>query len=450
MKRCHIFATHTLKPQTILSEIPGDKSISHRAIIIGSLAENESVFSRFLFAEDCVNTAKIFQALGVPITLDANTKTVTVKGVGLKGLKAPSLALDTGNSGTGIRLITGVLAGQTFNSIITGDTSIQKRPMKRITDPLKSMGAQITGQSITGKDDVFPPLTITGTPNLSALNYTLPVASAQVKSALLFASLYADGNSRLTEPKVSRNHTEVMLKTYGADLKQDQHTWISSGKSPLKNPISTPHIIPADFSSAAFFIVLGLLLPHTTWSLTHIGTNPTRTSLAKILKLMGASITIEENQTSNIEPFGTFTVQTSSLHNITVPVEEIPFLIDEIPILAIAALFGTGQLKITQAKELRVKESDRIASIVHIIEQMGGDITEQEDGFILHGKNGKIRPFTVNSNGDHRIAMSAIIAAIAGNVEATIENIDCINTSFPNFFQILASLGTTFKIEEIA
>lgn len=448
MKRCHLFATQTLTNQTIISDIPGDKSISHRAIIIGSLAENMSIFSRFLFAEDCVNTAKIFQSLGVPISLDAHSKTVTVKGVGLRGLTAPTHTLDVGNSGTGIRLITGVLSGQTFDSIITGDASIQKRPMKRITAPLKTMGAQITGQALEGKEDIFPPLTIHGNQKLLALNYTLPVASAQVKSALLFASLYAEGNSRLTEPKVSRNHTEVMLKTYGADLKKDHQTWVLSGKSPLKNPISTPHIIPADFSSASFFIVLGLLLQNTTWTLTHIGTNPTRTSLAKILKLMGASITIEENRTSNIEPFGTFTVQTSSLQNITVPVDEIPFLIDEIPILAIAALFGTGELKVTQAKELRVKESDRIASIVAIIKQMGGEITEQDDGFTLQGKNGKIRPFTVNSNGDHRIAMSAIIAAIAGNVEATIENIDCINTSFPNFFQILDSLGTTFKIEE--
>lgn len=448
MKNCILTKQIELKTTFTISDIPGDKSISHRAIIIGSLAENTSIFTRFLFAEDCINTAKTFQSLGVSIELDDQSKTVSIHGVGLKGLKQPDKTLDTGNSGTGIRLITGVLAGQAFNSKITGDHSIQKRPMKRIVAPLEQMGAKISGQTLPEKNDIYPELQITGQPLLSPLKYTLPVASAQVKSALLFASLYANGESEITEPKISRNHTEVMLKTYGASIRKEGQTWFCSGKNSLKNPSAIPHIIPADFSSASFFIVLGLLLPNTHWTLTHIGTNPTRTSLAKVLQSMGANIRITESESANIEPIGTIEIKTSNLKNITVPIEEIPFLIDEIPILAIAALFSEGELTISNAKELRVKESDRIAAIVESIRAMGGEITEREDGFTLKGNKGKIQPFRIHSKGDHRIAMSAIIASIAGQVPATIEDVACINTSFPNFFEILKSIGVTYQIEE--
>ncbi len=450
MTTCTVYPSKQIAKHHTISTIPGDKSISHRAIIIGSLAQNTSQFSRFLMAEDCLNTLKIFQELGVPITIDEATKTVTIQGVGLYGLKKPNSTLDTGNSGTGIRLITGVLAGQRFTTQITGDHSIQKRPMKRIIDPLSQMGALITGNAIEGKQDTYPPLTIQGQDTLIPLIYSLPVASAQVKSALLFASLYSKDESKINEPKVSRNHTEVMLKKYGAAIRKENETLICSGQLLLINPQTTPHIIPADFSSAAFFIVLGLLLPQTLWTFTHIGTNPTRTSLMTILKNMGAAITCSEDNPTNIEPYGTLTVETSSLTNLAVPENEIPFLIDEIPILAIAALFGSGELKITKAKELRVKESDRISSIVDIVTKMGGCVTDYEDGFTLSGIQGKLNPFHTQSNGDHRIAMSAIIAAIAGNVEATIDDVDCINTSFPNFFSILETLGVSFELRKTA
>jgi len=428
-----------LKNKASIANIPGDKSISHRAIIIGALSDNTSTFRNFLFSEDCLNTASIFSQLGVPIRLDETTRTVTVSGVGLGGLQAPSSDLDVGNSGTGIRLITGVLAAQSFQTVISGDASIEKRPMKRIVGPLSEMGASIEGRSLEGKPELFPPLTIHPVETLSSIEYELPVASAQVKSAILLASLYCEGATTIIEPEKCRDHTETMLAYFGADLQLEGKNIRCSGKSALSNPSSAPLFIPSDFSSAAFFIALGLIAQDVRFTLSGIGLNPTRSALLEVFQKMGANLQIKNLNTSQFEPFGDIEVQSSNLTNIEVPQDLIPFIIDEIPILAVVSLFAKGTLKIRNAKELRVKESDRIHTISEMIQAMGGNFKEFEDGFEIEGPC-SIRPFEAQSHGDHRIAMSAIIASTAAQVEATIYNCNCIKTSFPSFFEILASL----------
>jgi 3-phosphoshikimate 1-carboxyvinyltransferase len=429
-----------------IDNIPGDKSISHRAIILGSLAENSSSYSNFLFSEDCLNTFNIFRELREdPTTMSKNesNKTVTVKGLGLHGLTKPKNILDVGNSGTGIRLITGVLAAQYFDCEITGDSSIQTRPMKRIIDPLSEMGCKIEGKTIDGKNDIYPLLTVKGIKDgtTALTEYKMPVASAQVKSAILFAALFSRETTTIIEKKPSRNHTEIMLKAFGADITVEGNIIKCSGKNKLVAPTqssgSNSLTIPSDFSSSAFFIVLGLIRPNTEITLKNIGLNPTRATLIDVLKEMGANITVVENEGNNIEPFGDITVRTSKLTNITVDEKVIPFIIDEIPILAIAALFSEGTLKITNAEELRVKESDRIQTTVDMIRAMGGTITDQEDGFELIGAQ-TCKPFgTIITHGDHRIAMSALIAKKAQVINGEVDNTDCIKTSFPNFMSLL-------------
>ncbi len=429
-----------LKKRAEIHTIPGDKSISHRAIIVGALATNTSHFTNFLCAEDCLNTAHIFQALGVPIEINVPQKTVSIKGVGLHGLTQSAKILDVGNAGTGIRLIAGVLAGQSFSSTLTGDASIQKRPMKRIIDPLIQMGANITGIEKNGSS--VPPLTITPSQGpLQGIAYTLPMASAQVKSCILFAGLYAEGQTRVTEPKPSRNHTEEILSAYGAKLQKEGHTLILEGRPTLKNPNTAPIPIPSDFSSAAFFIVLALLLQDTTWTLTNISLNPTRIALLDVLKDMGANIKVIPDLSAQFEPIGTLIVSSSTLKNRDIPESVIPILIDEIPILAIAGFFAEGTLRIRNAEELRVKESDRITMIHKMIVAMGGHFSETEDGFDLEGGQTLPKHFEVETAGDHRIAMSAIIATMAGKSEVTLSDDACIQTSFPNFMEILTSLN---------
>ena len=393
------FKVKLLNTNNIITSIPGDKSISHRAIIIGSLASNNSIFDNFLCAEDCLNTAKIFKSLGVNLTVDTMLKKVSIQGVGLNGLQKSKSELHVGNSGTGIRLITGILAAQNFKSVITGDHSIVKRPMKRIIDPLTKMSATITGEKLTHKKDIYPPLIIEAS-QLKAIKYTLPVASAQVKSALLFASLFAFGTTAIHEPIACRNHTEVMLKTFGANINIKDKIIYCDGTNELKNPYSTAITIPSDFSSAAFFIVLGLIYPNSDLTITNVGLNPTRATLINVLKKMGADITIDQKE--GIEPFGDIRVKTSELHNITVPVEDIPFIIDEIPILAVAAMFAKGKMIIKDAEELRVKESDRIKSIVKLVQQFGASIIEKKDGFTLTGGFNAKSP-KINTYYDHRI-----------------------------------------------
>jgi len=440
MMKCHIQIPVVSKPKTEIHFIPGDKSISHRAVMVGALAENESAFHNFLSSEDCLHTATLFQSLGVPISVSSKKKTIQIQGVGLRGLKPPSKSLDVGNAGTAIRLMAGVLAGQPFSSTLTGDASIQNRPMKRVISPLRDMGAVIEGLIKEGKTDIYPPLKINGaTRPLRPLEYTLPVASAQVKSALLFASLYGSDISKIKEPEPTRDHTERMLKSFGADIHFSGNTILCSGKNPLRNPYNNPIYIPSDISSAAFFIVLGLLTPHTEWLIKGVGLNPSRIQLLHTLRDMGADIQIMDARTSYFEPYGDILVKTSQLRNISIPPKDIPFLIDEIPILSVAALFGRGKFHLNGAKELRVKESDRIRTIAHIARQMGGKITEFEDGFELTGPL-SFQNFEADSHGDHRIAMAAIIGALGAGREAIVTDCDCIQTSFPNFFEILEEL----------
>jgi 3-phosphoshikimate 1-carboxyvinyltransferase len=421
----------------IISDIPGDKSISHRAVIIGSLATNNSRFKGFLCAEDCLNTAKIFEQLGVSVQVDISTKELHIQGVGLRGLKKPLGDLYVGNSGTGIRLIAGVLAGQSFSSVILGDHSIQKRPMSRIVDPLRLMGADIRGENQDGK--IYSPLKIQGQKTLQAIHYRLPMPSAQVKSALLLASLFAEGVTTIHEPIACRNHSEVMLKQFSADLHVEGEIISCSSKNSLENPFSSSIQIPSDFSSAAFFIVLALLQPNSELCLKHIGLNPTRSRLLDILRRMGADIRVE-NESNEIESYGDIIVRSSQLHNVELREDDIAIVIDEIPILAVAGLFASGHLIVRHAEELRVKESDRIKSIVHLAQAFGASIEEFEDGFSLAGGIHPNQPI-IQTNYDHRIAMSAIIAASIAGCTIELDSIDSIHTSFPNFMTCLQQLG---------
>ncbi|MFT5170994.1 MAG: 3-phosphoshikimate 1-carboxyvinyltransferase [Candidatus Marinamargulisbacteria bacterium] len=446
MSQYHYEGSYSPPEKITIAAIPGDKSLSHRALIVGAISENDSHFDNFLMSEDCLCTLNILKQLGVHATLTKDH--LFIKGVGLKGLNASTTPLDVGNSGTSIRLLTGLLSGQPFNSTISGDTSIEKRPMKRVIAPLTLMGAQIEGHSIDGRADIFPPLSITGQETLKPVSYTLPIASAQLKSALLLASLYTPDTSTIREPEKCRDHTERFLKKFGADIQIDGENIHCSGKKPLRNPEPDVSIfIPSDFSSAAFFIVLGCLLPQTTTVIHNVGLNETRAQMIHTLRRMGANISISNEKGSDFEPYGTLTIKGRPLTNIDILTNEIPFIIDEIPILSIAAMFGTGTFRVRQAEELRVKESDRIASIVQMIAAMGGKITEYEDGFELVGGTTP-QPFQVDSAGDHRIAMSAIIASIAGNVFGLVTNCGCISTSFPNFFDILTATGIPFRHQD--
>lgn len=433
-----IFNDSLKKGFTKITTIPGDKSISHRAIMFGSLADNESTFKNFLFAEDCINTIKIFQQLGVTIQFDPVKKMVKVNGVGLHGLTPPDKPLDVGNSGTSIRLITGILAAQSFATQITGDETIQVRPMKRIIYPLTNMGASIDAATLPEKADLFPPLSIKPATELKGIKYSLPMASAQVKSAILLAGLYAKGKTTVVEPRRSRNHTEVMLKAYNAPIEFSPSSTTIKQTKTLHNSFDEPLIIPSDFSSAAFFIVLGLLQQNAELSLTKIGVNPTRSPLIDVLKKMGGNIEIK-NKKTKLEPYADIEVRFSELTNITVPESVIPFIIDEIPILAVAGMFAKGTMTVSGAKELRFKESDRIKKIVHLVKEFGGKITEKADGFILQGGIEKQYP-NIKSGKDHRIVMSAVIASLLADRPVVIDDINCVRTSFPNFFDIIKSL----------
>ncbi|MFC1752607.1 3-phosphoshikimate 1-carboxyvinyltransferase [Thermoproteota archaeon] len=453
--------------------IPGDKSISHRAVMLGSLATGVSKFRNFLFSEDCIHTINIFHTLGVRIETDEKTGSVAVNGVGLNGLKKPDRVLDVGNSGTGIRLITGILAGQAFDSQITGDASIQNRPMRRIIEPLTRMGAVIKGCEISGRKGVFPPLSIHGSQTITNITYTLPVASAQVKSAVLFASLFSEQPTTIIEPHSSRDHTERFLKVFGADIaKQDwdnvfkkNNTMSCSGKNTLKAP-DKELFIPSDISSAVFFIVLACLAKDSSreFVFKHIGLNPTRAQILNVLGQMGADIEIRNKKGEDFEPYGDIIVKPlydlnnqagagnkergiqkgealPRYKNIEIDPKLIPFIIDEIPILAVAGMFGEGRFKVTGAKELRVKESDRIRSICEMLRAFGAEVIEFEYGFEFIGPVKFKEKCEIKSYGDHRIAMSAMIAAAAAGVSVSTDQ-KSISTSFPNFGQILGN----FKI----
>ena len=409
--------------------VPGDKSISHRAVMFGSLAKGTTRITHFLEGADCLSTISCFRKMGIDI--EKTDGEVLVHGKGLHGLSAPSEILDVGNSGTTTRLISGILAGQDFDCELNGDASIQSRPMKRIMTPLSLMGADI--ESIKGNG--CAPLRIRGK-KLHAAHYNSPVASAQVKSCVLLAGMYADGITSVTEPVLSRNHTELMLNYFGAHVNSIDTTASIEPEPFLEARDIT---VPGDISSAAYFIAAGLLTPGSEILLKNVGINPTRDGMLRICKAMGADITLL-NVNDDGEPTADLLVRTSTLHGTTIGGSVIPALIDEIPMLAVMAAFADGTTIIKDAAELKVKESDRIAVMVENLSRMGADITAADDGMIIHGGR-PLHGAEIDSHLDHRIAMSFAVAGTIVDGPLTILGGDCVNISYPDFYNDLYKLG---------
>ena len=409
--------------------MPGDKSISHRSVMFGALAKGDTEISNFLRGADCLSTISCFRSMGVD--MEEKGENVLVHGKGLRGLRRPDGILDCGNSGTTTRLISGILAAQDFDVTLTGDESIQKRPMKRIIDPLSLMGAEI--ESVRGNG--CAPLHITGAP-LHGISYSTPVASAQVKSAILLAGLYADGETRVTEPAPSRNHTELMLSSFGADVRTEGTTvTIRQAEELYGQKIQ----VPGDISSAAFFIAAGLLIPGSEILLKNVGVNPTRDGVLRVFRRMGGSIETTALSSGAGEPAADLLVKASRLHGVEIGGEEIPSLIDEIPVIAAAACFADGVTVIRDAAELKVKESNRIAAMTENLRAMGADVTETEDGMIIRGGR-PLHGAVIDSRNDHRIAMTFAVAALAAEGETSIPQWDCVNISYPGFLEDLRKL----------
>lgn len=412
--------------------VPGDKSISHRSIMLGSLASGTTEVHGFLQGADCLSSISCFQKMGVDIENDTETNIVRIHGLGLHNLKAPTEILDVGNSGTTTRLMSGILAAQNFTSTVTGDASIQKRPMKRIIIPLSQMGADIT--SINGND--CAPLRIQGKP-LHGIHYQSPVASAQVKSAILLAGLYADGETSVTEPYVSRNHTELMFESFGVNIQCEGTT---ATVQPAAHLEAQKIIVPGDISSAAYFIVAGLITPNSCITIKNVGINSTRDGILDVCKAMGADITLSNVNDTIGEPTADITVRTSSLRGTVIEGAVIPKLIDELPIIAILACFANGTTIIKDAQELKVKESNRIDVMVQNLSAMGADIEATDDGMIIRG--GKpLHGAIIDSKLDHRIAMSFAIAGMNAEGNTEIQGAECVNISYPNFYQDLEALN---------
>lgn len=410
--------------------VPGDKSISHRSLILGSIAQGETRIYNFLDSLDCLKTLECMQALGAEIDLGKDNF-IKIKGKGLYGLQEPKDMLDVGNSGTTIRLLTGLLSGQNFYSVLNGDNSIRRRPMKRVVEPLRLMGADIWGR----KDGQFAPLSVRGN-KLNPLHYTLPVASAQVKTALLLAGLYAAGETVIKEPLLTRDHTERMLKVMQADIKISSPEIKIKGGKELK---STEIFIPGDISSAAYFIAAASILRDSQILIKHVGVNPTRTGIIKILKMMGAKINILNYQIKSNEPQADLKIEYSELKGIEIRKEEVPLLIDELPLIAVVATQAQGKTVVSGAKELRVKETDRIKATVNELKKMGADIEEKDDGFIVTGPS-RLKGAVCESYNDHRIAMSLAVAALLAEGKTVIKNSECIDISFPGFEKTLQNL----------
>lgn len=406
-------------------QVPGDKSISHRAIMFGSIATGTTTVEGFLMGDDCLSTISCFRKLGVEIEVTHDL--VTIKSQGDDLWKEPSQVLDTGNSGTTTRLMLGLLAGTSFHSIMAGDQSIAKRPMKRIISPLREMGADIKGR----QDGHYTPLAIQGT-QLKAIDYTLPVASAQVKSAVLLAALKADGKTIIHEPIVSRDHTEIMLEHFGATITREDHVIKLEGGQKL----TAAHVqVPGDISSAAFIIGAVLITQDSKVVLKNVGINPTRTGILDVVEQMGARIEVNENDTQG-ERSADITVYSSALRGIEIGGEMIPRLIDELPLIALIATQAEGTTVIKDAEELRVKETDRIAAVVKELSKMGAAIEATEDGMIIHGPTELIGA-KMTSYGDHRLGMMAGIAALIATGEVVIDDAECISISYPSFFEHL-------------
>ena len=406
--------------------VPGDKSISHRAVMFNSLAKGTAHITGFLKGADCLSTIECFKALGVEIEMSEDM--ITVHGNGLHGLREPQKMLYTGNSGTTTRLLCGILSGQDFNSSLTGDKSIEKRPMKRVTEPLSLMGAKI--------ENDYCPLYITGS-KLHGTEYKMTVASAQVKTALILAALYADGETVIYEKEKSRDHTERMLAAMGADIVcEGLKITIHPGKELRAADID----VCGDISSAAFFMVLGLIMPSSRVTVRNVGVNPTRTGIIDVLKAMGADMKFENERIVSGEPVADITVSSSRLKGVTIGGDIIPRLIDEIPIIAAAAVFAEGETVIKDAHELRVKETDRIAAIENEFSKCGADITASDDGMVIRG--GKpIHGADFKTYGDHRMAMSLSVLAQLADGDSSLDDDKCVSVSYPTFFDDLYKLG---------
>lgn len=411
--------------------IPGDKSISHRSVMFASLAKGTSHIKGFLPGADCLSTIHCFRQMGIEIYQEESM--VTVTGQGMRGLKKPKSILDCGNSGTTTRLISGILAGQNFTSTLTGDESIQKRPMKRIILPLTQMGASIASL----RDNGCAPLQITGRP-LHGITYHSPVASAQVKSAILLAGLYAEGKTYVIEPSVSRNHTEIMLKAFGADVScHDTTASVHHTDELFANNIE----VPGDISSAAYFIVAALMIPNSDIILHNVGINPTRDGLLRAIEMMGGKIEILSIKNEDTEAIADLHIKSQNLHGATFGGDIIPAMIDEIPALAALACFAEGETIIKDAEELKVKESNRIKVMVEELSKMGAQIEETEDGMIIHGKH-SLHSAQIDSHKDHRIAMTFSILSRAIGQDLPIIDKDCVKISYPNFYEHLHSLSS--------
>lgn len=411
--------------------VPGDKSISHRSIMLGSLAKGTTEVTGFLQGADCLSSISCFQKMGIEIENNPLTNTVHIHGNGLHGLSAPTDILDVGNSGTTTRLMSGILAAQSFTSTVDGDASIRKRPMGRIMTPLSQMGAKFESLAT----DKCAPFKITGG-NLHGIHYESPVASAQVKSAILLAGLYADGPTSVTEPALSRNHTELMFESFGVDIKSIGTT---ATVTPAKELIAQKIEIPGDISSAAYFIVAGLITPNSEITIKNVGINPTRDGILTVCRNMGADITLSNVKDDIGEPVADITVRTSTLHGCTIEGDIIPKLIDEIPVIAIMAAFADGTTIIKDAQELKVKESNRIDVMVNNLSAMGVDIEGTEDGMIIRGGQ-NLHSATIDSKLDHRIAMSFAIAGGLADGDTEILGAECVNISYPSFYSDLDML----------
>lgn len=398
-------------------KVPGDKSVSHRAVMLGSIAKGETIIENILLSEDTYRTIECFSDMGIKIEVDEKENRVRIEGNGIRGIKRPSKVLDCGNSGTTMRLLSGILVGQDFPSTLIGDDSLSKRPMDRIIIPLTKMGANIEGER-----DKYPPLKIYPSKSLYGIHYELPVASAQVKSAILLASIYSEGDTKVIEKKVTRDHTERMLEYFEEDKFNGKEIYV-----------------PGDISSAAFFIVGASIIKGSSIVMKDVGINPTRTGIIDVLKAMGANIRIENIRNVNNEPIGDIYVSYAPLKGIELDGEIIGRLIDEIPIIAVAALFAEGTTTIRNAEELKYKETNRIQAIVGELKKMGADIIALEDGLIVHGKK-DLSPAIVDSFNDHRIAMALSIAGLNLSGESEIKDSQCVNISYPNFFETIWEL----------
>ncbi|MDV2683477.1 3-phosphoshikimate 1-carboxyvinyltransferase [Alkalihalophilus lindianensis] len=410
-------------------QVPGDKSISHRAVMFGAIAKGKTTIEGFLSGEDCLSTISCFKKLGVSIEQSGDR--VTVDGRGWDGLSEPTEILNVGNSGTTTRLMLGILATRPFHSVVIGDDSIAKRPMSRVTDPLKAMGAEIDGR----ENGNYTPLSIRGG-QTKGISFTSKVASAQVKSAILLAGLQSEGVTTVTEPALSRDHTERMLEAYGVKVIRDGLTVSVEGSQSLK---ANHIIVPGDISSAAFFLVAAAIVPNSQVTLTGVGMNPTRSGIIDVLREMGASLTVTNEKVVGGEPIADLAIETSQLRGVEISGEIIPRLIDEIPVIAVLATQANGKTVIKDAEELKVKETNRIDTVVSELTKLGAQVEATEDGMIIHGSQ-KLTGGEVDSYGDHRIGMAMAVAGLISEGEVLIKRSEAISVSYPTFFEDIMKL----------